>query len=104
MAHTHLHRDHFEADPQFSDRPQTVIVGKTLEAIQSFYGFQHWPEEQVTLDLGGRQLQVLATPGHEEAEVSYDPYTYLLFTGDWVYPERLYIRDWNAFANSIERC
>lgn len=104
VAHTHLHRDHFKADPQFSDRPHTVIVGKTLVATQAFYGFQHWPEEQVTFDLGGRHLQVLATPGHEEAEVSiYDPYTHLLFTGDLVYPGRLYIRDWDAFVASIER-
>ncbi|MBE9139965.1 MBL fold metallo-hydrolase [Nodosilinea sp. LEGE 07088] len=104
VAHTHLHRDHFEADPQFSGRPNTVIVGKTLAATQEFYGFQHWPQEQVVFDLGGRRLQVIATPGHEEAEVSiYDPYTQLLFTGDLVYPGRLYIRDWEAFADSIDR-
>lgn len=104
VAHTHLHRDHFEADPQFVDRPNTVIVGKTLEATIQFYGFQHWPQDQVSFDLGGRTLKILATPGHEEAEVSiYDPYTHLLFTGDLVYPGRLYIRDWQAFADSIER-
>ncbi len=104
VAHTHLHRDHFEADPQFFDRPNTVIVGKTLEDTVQFYGFQHWPQDQVSFDLGGRVLKLMATPGHEEAEVSiYDPYTYLLFTGDLVYPGRLYIRDWEAFTGSIER-
>ena len=104
VAHTHLHRDHFEADPQFVDRSNTVIVGKTLEATVEFYGFRQWPQDSVPFDLGGRLLQVLATPGHEEAEVSiYDPYTHLLFTGDLVYPGRLYIRDWAAFVDSIER-
>ncbi|MEM9004830.1 MAG: MBL fold metallo-hydrolase [Cyanobacteria bacterium P01_F01_bin.86] len=104
VAHTHLHRDHFEADPQFWDRPNTVIVDKTLAATMAFYGFQNWPHDQVTFDLGGRQLKVLATPGHEVAEVSiYDPYTHLLFTGDIVYPGRLYIDDWQAFTESIER-
>ena len=104
VAHTHLHRDHFEADPQFLDRPNTVMVDKTLEATQTFYGFQNWPQDQVMFDLGGRPLQILATPGHEEAEVSiYDPYTHLLFTGDLVYPGRLYIQDWAAFSDSIER-
>ncbi|MGP1375258.1 MAG: MBL fold metallo-hydrolase [Almyronema sp.] len=104
VAHTHLHRDHFEADSQFLDRPHTLIVDKTLTATQEFYGFQDWPHDQVRFDLGGRSLQVLATPGHEEAEVSiYDPYTQLLFTGDLVYPGRLYIRDWAAFVASIER-
>lgn len=104
VAHTHLHRDHFEADSQFLERPNTVIVDKTLEATQKFYKFQNWPQDQVIFDLGGRPLQVLATPGHEEAEVSiYDPYTHLLFTGDLVYPGRLYIQDWTAFSDSIER-
>jgi glyoxylase-like metal-dependent hydrolase (beta-lactamase superfamily II) len=104
VAHTHLHRDHFEADPQFMDRPNTVIVGKSLEDTIEFYGFQQWPQDQVSFDLGGRQLTVLATPGHEDAEVCiYDPYTQLLFTGDLVYPGRLYIRDWAAFADSIQR-
>lgn len=104
VAHTHLHRDHFEADPQFSDRHNTVIVEKTLEATVQFYGFQNWPQDEVSFDLGGRTLRVLATPGHEEAEVSiYDPYTQLLFSGDLVYPGRLYVRDWQTFSDSIER-
>lgn len=104
VAHTHLHRDHFEADPQFEGRPETTVVGKSLEATVEFYGFQDWPRDQVEFDLGGRRLQVLATPGHEDAEVSiYDPYTQILFTGDLFYPGRLYVRDWQDFAESIER-
>lgn len=104
VAHTHLHRDHFEADLQFIDRPNTTVVEKSLAGTIEFYGFQSWPQDQVIFDLGGRQLQVLATPGHEEAEVSiYDPYTHLLLTGDLLYPGRLYVRDWAAFVESIER-
>ena len=104
VAHTHLHRDHFEADPQFISRPNTVMVGKSLEATIEFYGFQNWPQDQITFDLGGRLLQVIATPGHEEAEISiYDSYTQILLTGDLFYPGRLYVRDWRAFSESIER-
>lgn len=104
VAHTHLHRDHFEADPQFFDRPDTVVVGKSLTDTIEFYGFQNWPRDIVPFDLGGRVLQVMATPGHEEAEVSiYDPYAQLLFTGDLLYPGRLYICDWEAFKDSIDR-
>lgn len=104
VAHTHLHRDHFEADSQFADRPDTVIVGKSLEETIAFWGFQQWPTDQVSFDLGDRTLQVLATPGHEAAEVSlYDPYTHLLLTGDIFYPGRLYVEDWPAFCQSIER-
>jgi hydroxyacylglutathione hydrolase len=104
VAHTHLHRDHFEGDSQFVDRPQTQTVGRTLAETIEFYGFQDHPQDQVTFDLGGRLLQVLATPGHEEAEVCfYDPYCQLLFSGDILYPGRLYVSDWNAFKASIER-
>jgi glyoxylase-like metal-dependent hydrolase (beta-lactamase superfamily II) len=79
-------------------------VGRTLEETIRFYGFQHHPQDQVTFDLGGRVLQIMATPGHEDAEVCiYDPYTQLLLTGDIFYPGRLYISDWSAFADSVER-
>jgi hydroxyacylglutathione hydrolase len=104
VAHTHLHRDHFEADSQFSDRPHTQIVGRTLTDTITFYGFQHWPAEIVSFDLGGRVLQVMGSPGHEIAEVSiYDPYAQILFTGDIFYPGRLYVMDWDAFQQSIDR-
>jgi len=46
----------------------------------------------------------LATPGHHEAAVTfYDPSTGILFTGDTVYPGRLYVEDWSAFRGSIDR-
>jgi hydroxyacylglutathione hydrolase len=62
------------------------------------------PQDQVTIDLGGRMLRAIATPGHEEAEVCfYDPYSHLLFSGDILYPGRLYINDWDKFKDSIER-
>ena len=104
VAHTHLHRDHFEGDSQFADRLNCQTVGRTLAETIAFYGFQDYPQDQVTFDLGGRILHVIATPGHEEAEVCfYDPYCQLLFTGDILYPGRLYISDWSAFKASIER-
>jgi hydroxyacylglutathione hydrolase len=104
VAHTHLHRDHFEADDQFQERPLTTVVGRSLADTIAFYGFQNHPQDIVSFDLGGRVLQVLASPGHQAAEVSiYDPYTQLLFSGDIFYPGRLYIEDWQAFVGSIER-
>jgi hydroxyacylglutathione hydrolase len=104
VAHTHLHRDHFEADSQFRDRPHTQIVGHSLAETIAFYGFQDWLNDIVAFDLGGRVLNVMGSPGHEESEVSiYDSYTQILFTGDIFYPGRLYITDWAAFQNSINR-
>jgi hypothetical protein len=56
------------------------------------------------VDLGGRVLECLATPGHHEAAVTfYDRWTGFLLTGDTVYPGRLYIQDWTAFARTIDR-
>lgn len=104
VAHTHLHLDHIEADPQFLDRSNTEIVGLSLEETKTFYGFTNWPDEIVEFDLGGRVLKVMGSPGHEEAEISiYDPYTQILITGDIFYPGRLYVRDWEAFKGSVDR-
>ena len=43
------------------------------------------------IDLGGRKIEVLSTPGHTPNGVSlYDPANRLLFTGDYIYPTTLY--------------
>ena len=53
------------------------------------------------LDLGGRMLDCIASPGHDAAAVTfYDPYTGFLLTGDTVYPGRLYVEDWPAFGRN----
>jgi glyoxylase-like metal-dependent hydrolase (beta-lactamase superfamily II) len=56
------------------------------------------------IDLGGRIVDVLAIPGHDPTHVAfYDRETRLLFSGDTLYPGRVYVRDWAAFRESIER-
>ena len=60
------------------------------------------PASVAEVDLGGRVLDCLATPGHHQAAVTYyDRYSGILFTGDTVYPGRLYVFDWTAFVRSI---
>ena len=104
VAHTHGHGDHVAADVQFTDRPATRVVAREPEAVQAFFGFGHWPEETVAFDLGGRVLEVLGSPGHHPAAITvYDPWTGILFTGDTVYPGRLYARDFAAFTASMDR-
>jgi len=52
----------------------------------------------VKYDLGGRTLDILYTPGHEDSSICvYDPQTNILNTGDLLYPGRLYVND-NAQA------
>ena len=49
-------------------------------------------------------LDVLAIPGHEDASVAvYDRATGILLSGDTLYPGRLYVRNWPAFAASAQR-
>jgi hydroxyacylglutathione hydrolase len=104
VAHTHGHRDHIAGDGQFADRPDTVVVGTEPESVADFFGFRDWPAEPVRFDLGGRVLDVLGIPGHQRASVAmYDPWTRWLLTGDTVYPGRLYVVDFPAFQDSLDR-
>lgn len=104
VVHTHSHGDHTAGDPQFADRPRTTVVDSDLESVRAFFGFTGWPDEAVTLDLGGRVLTVIGGPGHDvPAVVFHDPWTGILLTGDSVYPGRLYVPDMPAFVATLER-
>lgn len=108
---THLHFDHTNGLRYFTsialiDLPETRSrVQKDGEVHLSRYEYMGWfdphgaPVFRVTewvrpdsfLDLGGRRVQVLWTPGHTATSVSlYDPAEKLLFTGDLIYPTSLY--------------
>jgi glyoxylase-like metal-dependent hydrolase (beta-lactamase superfamily II) len=104
VVHTHSHSDHTAADGQFSGRPRTTVVGGKRETAWPYFGFADQPALVAGIDLGGRVLDCFATPGHHEAAVTYyDRYSQILFTGDTVYPGRLYVFDWPAFVRSIDR-
>jgi glyoxylase-like metal-dependent hydrolase (beta-lactamase superfamily II) len=56
------------------------------------------------IDLGGRVVDVVAIPGHEASHVAfYDRRTRVLFTGDTLYPGRLYVQDFTAYRASVAR-
>jgi hydroxyacylglutathione hydrolase len=104
VLHTHSHGDHVAADGQFTGRPGTVVVGAKKDQAWPFFGFDRDPQMVAQVDLGGRVLDCLATPGHHEAAVTYyDRRTQILFSGDTVYPGRLYVFDWEAFVATIGR-
>jgi len=104
VAHTHGHGDHVAGDASFSDRPATDVVGKTPEDVQAFFGFTSWPDQVVEFDLGSRRLALTGIPGHHAASIAiHDPRTGLLFTGDSVYPGRIYVEDFPAFVASMDR-
>jgi hydroxyacylglutathione hydrolase len=108
VVHTHSHSDHVAGDAELQalNDPGIPItyVAPTVEANQKFYGMKRWPDDPGSVDLGGRIIDVLAIPGHDTAGVAlYDRQTAIMFTGDSVYPGRLYIRDLAAFEKSNER-
>jgi glyoxylase-like metal-dependent hydrolase (beta-lactamase superfamily II) len=104
VAHTHSHGDHVAGDVTFTDRPDTDVVGKAPEDVQAFFGFTSWPDQVVGFDLGGRLLAITGIPGHHAASIAiHDARTGLLFTGDSVYPGRIYVSDFPAFVASMNR-
>src|SRR4051794_26083943 len=104
VAHSHAHGDHVAADGQLVQRPATVVVGHSVPEVAAFFGFEDWPRDRPTFDLGDRPLDVVALPGHHPAHIAlYDSWTGLLLTGDSVYPGRLYVHDPLAFAASMDR-
>lgn len=104
VMHSHKHGDHIWGDSQFADRPDTTLVKPDLASVKAFFGFQNWPEEVRTYDLGGRPMGLVPIPGHtDDSFALYDRRTGILLTGDTVYPGRLYVSDFPAFKASIHR-
>ncbi|CAN5160517.1 hypothetical protein BH10PSE12_BH10PSE12_18290 [soil metagenome] len=92
VAHSHGHGDHHAGDDEFRDRPQTDVVGLAPEEVAAFFGIENWPRGIGRFDLGGRVLDIIPTPGHQPAHIMvYDARTRLLFSGDMLYPGRLYV-------------
>ena len=104
VAHTHKHGDHYAADGQFEDQPNTTVIGLEVEDVKGFFKISNWPEEIAGFDLGNRFLKIIPIPGHQAASIAvYDTSTKILLTGDSFYPGRLYVKDWIAFKMSIDR-
>jgi glyoxylase-like metal-dependent hydrolase (beta-lactamase superfamily II) len=104
VAHTHRHLDHRAGDPQFASLPSVQVVPFDLEGVQAFFGFTDWPNGIAHVDLGGRTVDVLPTPGHNQTHLTfYDDRTGILFSGDFLLPGRLLIEDAAAYHKSALR-
>jgi glyoxylase-like metal-dependent hydrolase (beta-lactamase superfamily II) len=106
VAHSHGHGDHHAGDDEFRVRPDTEVVGLKPEQVAAFFAIREWPQAIGGYDLGGRRLTIVPTPGHEPAHIMiYDARTRLLFSGDMLYPGRLYVpRDrFDVFRASADR-
>ncbi|PTW47934.1 glyoxylase-like metal-dependent hydrolase (beta-lactamase superfamily II) [Sphingomonas faeni] len=92
VAHSHSHGDHHGGDDEFRDRSNTELVGLQPQQVAAFFGIRDWPNAIGRYDLGHRMLDIVPTPGHEPAHIMiYDARTRLMFSGDMLYPGRLYV-------------
>jgi hydroxyacylglutathione hydrolase len=108
VAHSHSHSDHTAGDAELKALQDPAIlidlVPATVEATKKLYGIANWPEDRGFVDLGDRVIDVIAIPGHDAVSVAlYDRQTAILFTGDSLYPGRIYIRDFPTFLASNTR-
>jgi glyoxylase-like metal-dependent hydrolase (beta-lactamase superfamily II) len=107
---THLHYDHTTGLANFGraalvDLPATRALVRDGRARLGRYdasisprgdppaqfAVSEWVKPDSDIDLGGRAVQVLWTPGHTPTSVSlYLPDQAMLFTGDFLYPTTLY--------------
>ena len=104
VIHSHSHSDHYAGDSQFEGKPNVTLVEPTYAAVTRFFAFSDWPNGEASLDVGGRKLTIIPTPGHQEEAISvYDPQTKWLLTGDTFYPGYIYIKNWDEYKKSIAR-
>jgi glyoxylase-like metal-dependent hydrolase (beta-lactamase superfamily II) len=106
IGHSHAHGDHIAGDSEFADRPDTTVVGHSPEEVAAYFHIAHWPTDVASVDLGGREVDIIPSPGHELAEMAvYDRQTHLLLCGDALYPGRLYVKAdaFPAFKASTDR-
>ena len=104
VLHTHSHLDHRAGDAQFGSLPGVTVAPISLEAMRDFLHLSNWPDGATQLDLGGRIIDVIPTPGHHATHVAfYDRRTALVFSGDFLLPGRLVIGDSAAYYQSALR-
>jgi hydroxyacylglutathione hydrolase len=107
---SHLHFDHLGGIAPFDhvamiDLPQTradmqgemftprryEFSGIADKRVRPSFRIAEWLTPGTKIDLGGRVLTLLNTPGHTPTSASlYDPATKRLYTGDYIYPTTLY--------------
>ncbi|UTW54006.1 MBL fold metallo-hydrolase [Kordiimonas sp. SCSIO 12610] len=93
VMHSHGHGDHVGNDYAFKSRPNTIVVGHKPEEVAKFFSIADWPTDLASLELGGRSITVIPTPGHHPSHVMvHDPMNDILFSGDMIYPGKLYFQ------------
>jgi hydroxyacylglutathione hydrolase len=108
VTHSHSHEDHTWGDAavQALKDPAMPIefVAPTVDAASKAFNIESWPTAVGQIDLGGRVLDIVPIPGHDNYAIAlYDRRTGVVLTGDNLYPGRLYVRDFAVYKASTER-
>ena len=104
VAHSHSHGDHVAGDDQLRPLPHTTVAPLGVAGVKGLFGISHWPKDAATFDLGGRTLDVLPIPGHEDSHIAvYDHRSTTLLSGNTLYPGLLVVNDWAAYGLSAAR-
>lgn len=137
VFNSHTHNDHVGGNWQFStvygmdtdftrdnakgsteDARAEIALGEICGALPAGFDparyasrpwkVSKWTHDGDRIDLGGRTLEVIATPGHTpDAICLFDRANGLLFTGDTYYPGTIWIyrpeTDLTAYAHSVQR-
>ena len=101
------------ADAQAEITPDQICGTLPKDFDAKAYSTRHWKitsyiHDREKIDLGGRTIEVIATPGHTPDAISLlDRANGLLFTGDTYYPAPIWLyrpeTDLDAYAASIRR-
>ena len=108
VVHTHEHGDHIAGDGDLAalaipEIPITVVPLQ-MDATRRAFGITTWPTDVGHIDLGDRVVDAIPIPGHSKLSIAlYDRRSQILFSGDTLYPGRLYVLDFPAFEASIAR-
>jgi hydroxyacylglutathione hydrolase len=108
VTHSHSHGDHIAGDKAIQALTDPAVpitfIAPTVDGVKGLYGIANWPEDIGKIDLGERVIDAIPIPGHDVASIAlYDHQTGILLTGDSLYPGRIYVRDFDAFAKSNAR-
>jgi hydroxyacylglutathione hydrolase len=107
VTHLHSHHDHIAGDAQLAQLPNTTVIpNSSVSALRTLFSITTWPTDLGRYDLGGRILDVVAVPGHDETSIAvYDRQTGLFLTGDSMYAGRIYMNmpDHAVFTASADR-
>ena len=119
VVSTHSHWDHFGGHRHLRDWPNVELHGYQpaatynpypqspeydLDGLVQRFQFDAWPAASKDFYIGERRLAAIPVPGHTGDSIAfYDYEEQLLFTGDVVCPCYLFVEDWAAFTQSLNR-